>query len=131
MSASCQAAARARRKGWGDPRSLGRCALVVTVSMCAANQGKRPASPVQKPYVPVLIAGGGQRVTLRRAACYMRTSNFGASPITGGAKTSADVCRKWEISHWLLVAAFASGLRVVCNQTTRQGAGKWLVCQAA
>jgi alkanesulfonate monooxygenase SsuD/methylene tetrahydromethanopterin reductase-like flavin-dependent oxidoreductase (luciferase family) len=42
-----------------------------------------PAGPVQQPYVPVLIAGGGERVTLRQVAEYGDMSNFGENVHTG------------------------------------------------
>ena len=52
--------------------------------------------PTQQPFVPVLIAGGGERVTLRQVARYADMSNFGAHEWTGGAFDLADVRRKCE-----------------------------------
>src|SRR5207237_101205 len=58
----------------------------------------RLAAPaVQQPYVPVLLAGGGERVTLRQVARYADASNFGPNSITGGAWTSEDVRRKCAV----------------------------------
>lgn len=52
--------------------------------------------PVQRPYVPVLIAGGGERGTLRQVAQYADMCNFGANQITGGATRNEDVRRKLD-----------------------------------
>lgn len=42
-----------------------------------------PAAP-QKPYVPILIAGGGERTTLRLVRTYADASNLGAASWAGG-----------------------------------------------
>jgi alkanesulfonate monooxygenase SsuD/methylene tetrahydromethanopterin reductase-like flavin-dependent oxidoreductase (luciferase family) len=50
--------------------------------------------PVQQPHVPLLIAGGGERVTLRQVAQFADMSNFGAHEWTGSAFQLEDVQRK-------------------------------------
>lgn len=52
--------------------------------------------PIQEPHVPLLIAGGGERVTLRQVARHADMANFGAHEWTGGAFDLADVRRKFE-----------------------------------
>ncbi len=42
--------------------------------------------PVQRPRIPLLIAGGGQTVTLRQVAQYADASNFGEHAYTGGVR---------------------------------------------
>jgi alkanesulfonate monooxygenase SsuD/methylene tetrahydromethanopterin reductase-like flavin-dependent oxidoreductase (luciferase family) len=49
--------------------------------------------PVQRPRVPILVAGGGERVTLRLVAQYADLSNFGPSRWTGSAYDADDVRR--------------------------------------
>jgi alkanesulfonate monooxygenase SsuD/methylene tetrahydromethanopterin reductase-like flavin-dependent oxidoreductase (luciferase family) len=51
--------------------------------------------PVQRPHVPLLLAGGGERVTLRQVAEYADACNFGPSGATGSAWGFADVQRKY------------------------------------
>jgi alkanesulfonate monooxygenase SsuD/methylene tetrahydromethanopterin reductase-like flavin-dependent oxidoreductase (luciferase family) len=52
------------------------------------------AGPAQQPRIPVLVAGGGERVTLRQVARYADVSNFGAHEWVGSAFTLEDVQRK-------------------------------------
>jgi alkanesulfonate monooxygenase SsuD/methylene tetrahydromethanopterin reductase-like flavin-dependent oxidoreductase (luciferase family) len=53
--------------------------------------------PVQQPYVPLLIAGGGERGALRQVAQYADASNFGAHRNICGAFTTEDVVRKLDV----------------------------------
>jgi alkanesulfonate monooxygenase SsuD/methylene tetrahydromethanopterin reductase-like flavin-dependent oxidoreductase (luciferase family) len=52
--------------------------------------------PVQEPYVPVLIGGGGERVTLRQVARLADVSNFAPHEWSGSAFQVTDVIRKYE-----------------------------------
>jgi alkanesulfonate monooxygenase SsuD/methylene tetrahydromethanopterin reductase-like flavin-dependent oxidoreductase (luciferase family) len=51
--------------------------------------------PVQQPWVPIMIAGGGEKVTLRQVAQYADASNMGAHEWIGSAVSSADIDRKF------------------------------------
>lgn len=53
-----------------------------------------PLGPVQQPHVPILLAGGGEKVTLRQVAQYGDVSNFGAHAWAGGAFDVESVKRK-------------------------------------
>jgi len=57
----------------------------------AARLGSRP---VQMPHVPLLIAGGGERITLRQVAEHADACNFGPNGATGSAWDLPDVQRK-------------------------------------
>jgi alkanesulfonate monooxygenase SsuD/methylene tetrahydromethanopterin reductase-like flavin-dependent oxidoreductase (luciferase family) len=53
--------------------------------------------PVQQPHVPLLLAGGGERVTLRQVAQFADVANFGADKRVGSAFTPADIVRKYGV----------------------------------
>jgi alkanesulfonate monooxygenase SsuD/methylene tetrahydromethanopterin reductase-like flavin-dependent oxidoreductase (luciferase family) len=57
-------------------------------------RGVSPRPVAQRPYLPLLVAGGGERTTLRFAARYADASNLGAASWAGGAFTPADARRK-------------------------------------
>lgn len=50
-----------------------------------------------QPAIPLLLAGGGERGTLRQVAQYADISNFGAHHLTGGAASLEDVRRKCRV----------------------------------
>jgi alkanesulfonate monooxygenase SsuD/methylene tetrahydromethanopterin reductase-like flavin-dependent oxidoreductase (luciferase family) len=52
--------------------------------------------PVQEPFVPVLIGGGGEKVTLRLVARLADVANFAPHEWSGSAFDLADVRRKYE-----------------------------------
>lgn len=53
--------------------------------------------PVQEPHIPILIAGGGEKVTLKQVAKYADVSNFGAHEWIGSAVSSEDIARKFGV----------------------------------
>ena len=53
--------------------------------------------PVQQPHVPVLLAGGGERVTLRQVAQFADIANFAADKRVGNAFTPSDIVRKYAV----------------------------------
>ena len=56
-----------------------------------------PGGPVQQPHIPLLIAGGGEKITLRQVARYADISNFGAHAVMGAAYQVDDVVRKYAV----------------------------------
>jgi alkanesulfonate monooxygenase SsuD/methylene tetrahydromethanopterin reductase-like flavin-dependent oxidoreductase (luciferase family) len=74
--------------------------------------------PVQEPYVPLLIAGGGERGTLPRVAQYADASNFGAHRNIGGAFTMDDVTRKLDVLRARLAEQGRSAESVLRSHTT-------------
>jgi alkanesulfonate monooxygenase SsuD/methylene tetrahydromethanopterin reductase-like flavin-dependent oxidoreductase (luciferase family) len=59
-----------------------------------AAEASLASRPVQQPHVPLLIGGGGERVTLRQVARYADMCNFGPSTGMGSAWSVAEVRRK-------------------------------------
>jgi alkanesulfonate monooxygenase SsuD/methylene tetrahydromethanopterin reductase-like flavin-dependent oxidoreductase (luciferase family) len=53
--------------------------------------------PVQRPHVPLLVAGGGARTTLRYAARYADATNLAAVAWAGGVYTPPDARRKFAV----------------------------------
>ncbi len=56
-----------------------------------------PPPPVQQPYIPLLLAGGGERTTLRQVARYADMSNLAAASWAGGAYTTDDASHKFQV----------------------------------
>jgi alkanesulfonate monooxygenase SsuD/methylene tetrahydromethanopterin reductase-like flavin-dependent oxidoreductase (luciferase family) len=78
--------------------------LAETLAVLAQQWGPAPLSllgetstPHQRPRPPILIAGGGERVTLRLVAEYGDACNIGAGATSGGATTPEAVAAKLAV----------------------------------
>lgn len=74
--------------------------------------------PVQVPRVPILIAGGGEKVTLRQVAQYADASNMGAHVSIGSAVTDESIRRKFAQLDDYLVEFGRSPESVLRSQFT-------------
>jgi alkanesulfonate monooxygenase SsuD/methylene tetrahydromethanopterin reductase-like flavin-dependent oxidoreductase (luciferase family) len=76
---------------WGDgPFSF----TGVTFSTADAVIAPRP---IQQPRPPIVIAGGGEKVTLRQVAQFADACNFGASANTGAIRGAEAVARRFAV----------------------------------
>ena len=74
---------------WGDAPAAAPASRHYSVSA----EPLKPA-PVQLPRIPILIAGGGERVTLRQVAEHADASNFGQHDWTGAVQGGEGVQRR-------------------------------------
>ncbi len=74
--------------------------------------------PVQQPHLPILIAGGGEKVTLRHVARFADASNMGAHDTIGGAYSAADIARKFAVLDGYLAEAGRPPESVLRSQFT-------------
>jgi alkanesulfonate monooxygenase SsuD/methylene tetrahydromethanopterin reductase-like flavin-dependent oxidoreductase (luciferase family) len=78
------------------PRLLRGETVTFQGSYCHVENATLPHLPVQQPYIPLLVAGGGRR-TLRLVAEYADASNLTGEAWGGGAASDADVRHKYEV----------------------------------
>jgi alkanesulfonate monooxygenase SsuD/methylene tetrahydromethanopterin reductase-like flavin-dependent oxidoreductase (luciferase family) len=63
------------------------------------------SAAIQQPRVPVLVAGGAERTTLRQVVEHADACNIGAATWAGGAFTDDDVRRKFDVLRGYCTAA--------------------------
>jgi alkanesulfonate monooxygenase SsuD/methylene tetrahydromethanopterin reductase-like flavin-dependent oxidoreductase (luciferase family) len=106
--------------------------------------------PRQRPGPPILIAGGGEKVTLRQVAQYADACQLGTFGMVGGEGTTADIRRKLAVlrqhcdelgrpfdtvlrthfTGWLILAEDEAGLATKLRRMVPQGldqrfSGRW------
>jgi alkanesulfonate monooxygenase SsuD/methylene tetrahydromethanopterin reductase-like flavin-dependent oxidoreductase (luciferase family) len=64
---------------------------------CQVEGARLQPPPVQQPYIPLMVAGGGERTTLRLVAQYADASNLVAEAWGGAATTDAEVLHKYQV----------------------------------
>jgi alkanesulfonate monooxygenase SsuD/methylene tetrahydromethanopterin reductase-like flavin-dependent oxidoreductase (luciferase family) len=79
------------------PRLLGGEEVTLSGAHVRIDSAAIRPGPSQEPRVPILVAGGGEKVTLRQVAQYADASNFGAGDVIGSAWTLDDVRRKYLV----------------------------------
>ncbi|MCD6028891.1 MAG: class flavin-dependent oxidoreductase [Thermomicrobiales bacterium] len=81
--------------------------------------------PLQRPRPPLIIAGAGERVTLRQVARFADACNFGAGTQVGGVRTLDDVRRKLAV-----LRRHAAGLGRPYEQILKTHFTGWLMLAA-
>ena len=74
--------------------------------------------PVQEPYVPFLLAGGGEKTTLRQVARFADAANMGAHPAIGQAVSDNDIARKFDILKTVVRGVRPARTRASCAPTS-------------
>jgi alkanesulfonate monooxygenase SsuD/methylene tetrahydromethanopterin reductase-like flavin-dependent oxidoreductase (luciferase family) len=59
--------------------------------------GRVQPGPIQRPRPPIVIAGAGERTTLRQVARYADACNFGSGSNTGGVRSHDEIRRRLQV----------------------------------
>jgi alkanesulfonate monooxygenase SsuD/methylene tetrahydromethanopterin reductase-like flavin-dependent oxidoreductase (luciferase family) len=118
------------------PRLLAGESVTYTGDHVRLENAQLAAPALQRPYVPLLVAGGGEKVTLRQVARYAAASNIGPNSVTGSAWTPEDVRRKYAAldAHCAVLGRPASsvlrtfanfGFKLVADGATGRSREQW------